>query len=87
MAIAGCSLRGAIQAANAHAGADGILIDLGPFSLINLTQSLPTITGSVSITGPGSNQVTVRRDPAITSGDVRIFTVAATPVTISGPHH
>ena len=79
----GCSLRGAIQAANAHAGADGILIDLGLSSFINLMQPLPNITGSVSITGPGANLVTVRRSLAVT-GDLRIFTITATPVTISG---
>ena len=47
--VAGCSLRGAIQVANTHAGIDGIEFDLPPNSVINLTQALPDVTGSVGI--------------------------------------
>src|SRR6516162_6257632 len=41
---------------------------------INLAATLPTLTRSVSIDGPGADLMTVRRD---TGGDYRIFTVAA----------
>ena len=68
----GCSLRGAIQTANSHPGADGIEIDLPMGSVINLTAALPDITESVGIIGPGANLVTVRRD---TGGSYRIFNV------------
>ena len=54
----GCSLRGAIQTANSHPGADGIEIDLDFGSEIDLAQALPDIAESVSITGI---LVTVRR--------------------------
>jgi len=53
----GCSLRGAIQAANSHPGADGIQIDLPQVRFINLTQALPDITESVGITGPGADKL------------------------------
>jgi CSLREA domain-containing protein len=83
---AGCSLRGAIQAANGHPGADGIEIDLPAGSTINLTQALPAITESVAITGPGADKLTVRRS---TGGDYGIFhvttsgTVSFSGITIS----
>ncbi len=80
--LANCSLRGAIQAANNHPGADEIEIDLGAGSIINLTGGLPDITESVSVTGLGSDKLTVRRN---SGGDYRIFNVmAAGAVTFSG---
>jgi hypothetical protein len=57
----GCSLRGAIQIANSHPGADGIGFDLPAGSIISLTAALPTITEGVAISGPGANLVEVRR--------------------------
>ena len=81
--VAGCSLRGAIQAANTHAGADGIEFDLPPGSVINLTQALPDVTGSVEIAGPGASLLTVRRNS--TTAAYRIFTVTtAGTVSFSG---
>ena len=77
----GCSLRGAIQTANSHPGADGIEIDLPMGSVINLTAALPDITESVGIIGPGPNLVTVRRN---TGGSYRIFNVTAGPVSSPG---
>ena len=77
-----CSLRGAIQVANSHLGADGIEIDLPPGSIINLMQALPVITESVSVVGAGADKLTVRRN---TGGNYRIFNVNATgTVTFSG---
>jgi CSLREA domain-containing protein len=87
---AGCSLRGAIQAANAHPGEDGIEISLstsdpgfnGIFWTINLSEVLPDITDSVGIFGPGADKLTVRRN---TSSNFRIFTVTTTgAVAFSG---
>ncbi|HEX8077097.1 MAG TPA: choice-of-anchor Q domain-containing protein [Chthoniobacterales bacterium] len=76
-----CTLRAAIQAANGHAGTDGIFFDLPPGAVINLTQALPDMTQSVSIVGPGPNLLTVRRS---TSANYRIFNVASGTVSISG---
>ena len=73
--LANCSLRGAIQAANSHPGADGIEIVLPAGSVINLTGALPNLTESVGILGPGANLVTVRRS---TGGSYRIFLVTTT---------
>ncbi len=75
--VAGCSLRGAIQVANSSAGTDGIEFDLPPGSVINLTQALPDVTGSVDIAGPGPNLLTVRRS---TVADYRIFNVTTTVI-------
>src|SRR3954453_15161626 len=63
---AGCSLRGAIQAA------DSVSDSVITFSIaelcastgcvINLTHSLPTISSKVTLEGPGPRNLTVRRD-------------------------
>ena len=78
----GCSLRGAIQAANSHPGEDGIGFDLPVGSVIHLTGALPNLTEGVAITGPGAHLLIVQRD---TGGDYRIFTVTTNgTVTLSG---
>jgi CSLREA domain-containing protein len=86
---AGCSLRGAIQAANA-AGASTMVFAIpanDPFCTsgvctINLTQALPDITVSTEIDGPGADKLTVRNG---TAGQYRIFTITtASAVTLFG---
>jgi CSLREA domain-containing protein len=80
-----CSLRGAIQAANAHVGEDGIEIDLPAGSVINLTGALPDLTEGVGISGPGADKLTVRRSTASGTPEFRIFNVTTTgPVAFSG---
>ncbi|MET0645318.1 MAG: tandem-95 repeat protein [Pyrinomonadaceae bacterium] len=74
-----CSLRAAIQQANATAGTDTININVN--GTINLTGVLPDITTNMSISGPGSGLLTVRRD---TGGNYRIFLVNSLGVSISG---
>src|SRR4029453_10126247 len=77
-----CSLRSAIQRANALAGDDVIKINI-PLTQpncstvsnscnINLTMPLPTLTTNVRIEGPGASKLTIRRS---TGGDYRVFTV------------
>src|SRR5688500_3710844 len=76
----GCSLRGAIQAANTVS--DSVITFAIPSSdflctasgncRINLSQALPTIVKKVSIRGPGQSRLDVRRS---TSNGHRIFTV------------
>ncbi|HEY1376699.1 MAG TPA: choice-of-anchor Q domain-containing protein, partial [Gemmataceae bacterium] len=91
------SLRQAILDANASPGADAIGFDpaaFGSAQTISLLTALPTISDSVSITGPalvnGQPQLTVRRDPAAAA--FRVFdvsgpgtlTVALANLTVSG---
>jgi hypothetical protein len=66
---------------NATDGDDITFAD-GVTGTINLTGPLPDLAHSISIEGPGPDQVTVRRD---TGGDYRIFTVdSGTMVSICG---
>jgi CSLREA domain-containing protein len=63
-----CTLRAAIQASNAHSGIDGIHFNIPTsdpgFSnggwTISLPRSLPDVTDSVNISGPGASQLIVR---------------------------
>src|SRR6185369_8551175 len=74
-----CTLRAAIQEANANFGTDSI--NFSVTGTINLTGQLPDIFGSLNINGPGSGLLTVRRD---TGGNYRIFTTTEGDVEISG---
>jgi len=84
----GCTLREAINAANADAGAETITFNPtvfaapGPYT-INLTGALPDLSTDMTISGPGANILTVQRN---TGGNYRIFTIGAgiVNVTISG---
>ena len=61
---------------------DTITFADGVAGTINLTRALPDLTHSISIEGPGADQLTVRRD---TGGNYRIFTVdSGATVAISG---
>ena len=70
-----CTLREAINAANADAGAETITFNStvfavpGPYT-INLGSVLPDITTDMTITGPGAKVLTVKRNVA---GPFRIF--------------
>jgi hypothetical protein len=75
------SLRQAILDANAADGPDDIDAT-GVTGTIDLQSALPQLSEAVDITGPGADQLTVRRD---TGGDYRIFDIAqAVASTISG---
>lgn len=63
-----CTLRAAIQEANAFPGDDTINFSLT--GTINLTAALPVLSSNITINGPGAGQLTVRRD---TGGNYRIF--------------
>ncbi len=65
-----CTLRAAIQQANATAGAD--TVGFSVTGTINLTGALPDIVDDLTVNGPGSSLLTVRRN---TGGDYRIFTI------------
>ncbi|MCA1623375.1 MAG: hypothetical protein LC768_15060 [Acidobacteria bacterium] len=80
-----CTLREAISAANNSAGADTISFSVT--GTIDLTSILPTISDSVSITGPGARVLTVQRSTAGGTTDFRIFTIGGSSgavVNISG---
>jgi hypothetical protein len=77
----GSGLSGSLRYTMTNA-ADDDHITFGVTGTINLTGALPTLAHSISIEGPGPDQLTVRRD---SGGDYRIFTVAAdTTVSIIG---
>jgi hypothetical protein len=56
-----CTLRAAIQQANATVGVDDIAFSLAGTNTINLTIGELQIIGSLNITGPGARLLTVRR--------------------------
>src|SRR5437868_5908836 len=80
-----CTLRAAIEEANAHAGGDGISFSIPtsqPYCdattgacTIYPTKELPNISDSVNINGPGADKLTVRN---ITGQQFRIFNVTTT---------
>lgn len=77
----GCTLREAITAANAAAGAEVItlkasLTAAGPTS-INLLTALPDLASDMTITGPGVNLLTVQRSTALGTPAFRIFNINA----------
>jgi CSLREA domain-containing protein len=89
-----CTLREAITAANNNAASGAAVgecaagsssgqdtINFSVTGTINLTGALPNLSSSMTIIGPGSSQLTVRRN---TGGDYRIWTVSGATVTISG---
>ena len=89
----GCTLREAIAAANATAGAEQItfkasLTASGPTS-ITLLSALPDLTSDMTITGPGANLLTVQRSTAGGTPAFRILriregrTVSISDVTVA----
>ena len=86
-----CTLRAAIEAANGHAGNDGIQIsipasdpncDVNGRCVIYLASALPSLSTTMDITGPGADKLTIQRN----AGPLfRIFDVtSAGTVTLSG---
>ena len=63
-----CTLRAAIVEANNLSGDN--IITFSVTGTINLTGGLPILSANITINGPGSSLLTVRRD---TGGDYRIF--------------
>jgi CSLREA domain-containing protein len=79
-----CTLRAAIQQANATAGTDDIGFALVSPATINLTIGELLVTDSVNITGLGARNLTVQRSTVAGTGNFRIFTISTGMVTISG---
>ncbi len=76
-----CTLREAIDAANADVDDSSIAFTGSVTGTIELTGALPTLTTHIDIVGPGARVLAVHRN---TGGDYRIFTVAGATVSISG---
>ncbi|HEY6045085.1 MAG TPA: NF038122 family metalloprotease, partial [Pyrinomonadaceae bacterium] len=81
-----CTLRAAIQEANALVSCFTININLGGVSgPISLASALPDINHNVNINGPGANQLTVQRSTQIGTTNFRVFTISSgRTVAISG---
>lgn len=79
-----CTLRAAIQEANAVFGSDTITFSLPASSTITLSTALPDISSNLTITGPGSNLLTVMRSAAGGTPNFRIFFVNGFFVNVSG---
>jgi CSLREA domain-containing protein len=82
-----CTLREAINAANANPDPD--LITFSISGTVNLLSMLPAISGSVEVNGPGASQLTVRRSSSAAT-NFGIFqlnagqTLSISGLTISG---
>lgn len=69
----GCTLRAAIQEANAQPACGSVTINFsGVTSPIGLGTALPNISHNINLSGPGPDQLTITRSGA---DDFRIFTV------------
>ena len=88
-----CTLREAISAANtdtatggcaAGSGADTITFAPGLTGPIKLTTDQLSISGDLTITGPGANALTVQRSDAANTPLFRVFSIASGTVTITG---
>ena len=77
--LGNCTLRSALDEANSLAGDD--TINFSVTGIINLTGALPDITSNITINGPGSSLLTVRRS---TGGNYRIFFTNNVNVNIKG---
>jgi CSLREA domain-containing protein len=72
-----CTLRAAIQEANALGGSDQV--NITATGTINLFSELPTISTPMDINGPGPNQLTVRRADGVL-GNLRPFLIQSASV-------
>src|SRR5258706_4354151 len=79
-----CTLRAAIQETNAVFSNDTITFSLPASSTIPLSTALPDINGNLTLTGPGSTQLTVTRSTAGGTPAFRIFTVNGATTNFSG---
>jgi CSLREA domain-containing protein len=81
-----CTLRAAIQEANAEFGCGTIDINFGGVtSPIDLSSALPDMNHNVNLNGPGANQLTIQRSTTPGTAEFRIFTISSGRlVSISG---
>ena len=71
-----CTLRAAIQEANAVAGDDTLTFSASlNDSTITLSTALPDLSSNVTIAGSGASSLTVQRSTAVGTPRFRIFTI------------
>jgi CSLREA domain-containing protein len=81
----GCTLRAAIEEANALTNCGTIDISFNVAGAIPLAIRLPDINHNVNINGPGAKQLTILRSTDSGTANFRIFTISANrTVNISG---
>lgn len=78
------SLRAAIAATNASAGADTITFDVGVTGTISLTTGELEITEGVTIAGPGSGSLTINAGGLSRIFDIHADSPGASAVVVSG---
>lgn len=81
-----CTLRAAIQQANASAGDDSITFNFNSPEIISLTIGELLINSNITITGTGARNLTIQRSTALETGNFRIFNISGsvgTAVTIN----
>ncbi len=85
-----CTLRAAVEQANALAGDDTITFDLAASSPISLIISELPINTNITIVGTDASQITVQRSTVSGTPEFRIFNIAVvanvtiTNLTVSG---
>jgi CSLREA domain-containing protein len=80
-----CTLRAAIEEANALTTCGTIDITFNVASPITLGITLPALNHNVNLNGPGANQLTVQRSTAGGTASFRIFTInSGRTVNVSG---
>lgn len=77
-----CTLRAAVEEANADPNTDIIIFSLPLPAVINLTLGQLSVTKNLSIIGPGARNLTVRRSPEPGTANFRIFSLAGAPETV-----
>ena len=83
--VGNCTLRAAIQQANANGGSDEIVFNLTTPTTIQLNSSGGIlISKAVTITGPGARLLTISGNSNTTTGIFKINYAAATTTNISG---
>ena len=79
-----CTLRAAIQEANAVAGDDTLTFSASlNDSTITLSTALPDLSSNVTIAGSGASSLTVQRSTAVGTPRFRIFTIAGGAITVN----
>ncbi len=80
-----CTLRAAIQEANAIPACTPLTINFSVTGVINLATKLPFLSHpNLTINGPGASQLTVRRSTVGGTPDFNIFTITGASVRLAG---
>ena len=78
----GCTLRAAVEEANAADSGDTIIFSLPLPNEINLTLGQITIVEDLSIVGPDARKLTIQRSPAAGTPNFRLFSIVKSVITV-----